>query len=249
MRPSADPGWFKIPCGVPWVLIFALAVAGCAPRQAFMTVPVGDESPPAESYDPQVYRGVYHTIGAGQTLWRIAHTYGVELETLQWVNDIEDVTDLRVGRVLFIPGAERIMEIEPFVAAEQTPSRERIAVIWPLRGRATSGYGPRGRRDHQGIDLAAPTGTEVMAAAGGRVVYSGNGMKGYGKVIVIKHENELSSVYAHNSRLLVRMGDVIRQGQIIALVGATGRATGPHLHFEIRRRGVPEDPLEYLPEI
>jgi murein DD-endopeptidase MepM/ murein hydrolase activator NlpD len=71
-------------------------------------------------------------------------------------------------------------------------------------------------------------------------------MKGYGKVVVIKHVNDLSTVYAHNSSLLVRMGDSVEQGQTIAKVGATGRATGPHLHFEIRRRGVPEDPRQFL---
>ncbi len=98
------------------------------------------------------------------------------------------------------------------------------------------------------MDLPAPKGTSIRAAAGGRVVYSGQGMRGYGKVVVLKHSEDLSTVYAHNSANLVRMGDLVKRGQVIARVGETGWATGPHLHFELRKRGVPEDPLVYLPE-
>jgi LysM repeat protein len=229
------------------VLVIALVViaasSGCASRQAYYpprtTAPVDQVTPGSG------FTGVYHTVEKGQTLWRISKTYGVDLETLQWVNDVEDVTDLRVGRVLFIPGVSRQVAVEPFLP-EVEPSRERIDLIWPIRGRATSGFGPRGRSVHEGIDLAAPKGTPVLASASGRVAYSGNGMSGYGKVVVIKHTNDLSTVYAHNSSLLVRMGDRVGQGQTIAKVGATGRATGPHLHFEIRRRGVPEDPRHFL---
>ncbi len=231
--------------------LLAIAAAGspgCASRQAYypppVTAPVDEVSGTEEPFT-----GVYHTVEEGQTLWRIARTYGVDLETLQWVNDVEDVTDLRVGRVLFIPGVERLLPVTPFKPEEEVPGTGVVALIWPLHGRATSGYGPRGKRDHQGVDLAAPTGTPVLAAAGGRVAYSGQGMRGYGKVVVVKHENDLSTVYAHNSRLLVRMGDSVTQGQTIARVGETGWATGPHLHFEVRRRGVPEDPMEFLPEL
>ena len=183
---------------------------------------------------------------SGQTLWRISKTYGVDLETLQWVNDVEDVTDLRIGRVLFIPGVGQALEVPSTPMEDETPSVEGITLIWPLRGRKTSDFGPRGRGVHEGIDLAAPRGTPVLASASGRVAYSGNGMRGYGKVVVLKHDNDLSTVYAHNSVLQVRMGDNVKKGQTIAKVGATGRATGPHLHFEIRRRGVPEDPRKYL---
>ncbi len=156
------------------------------------------------------------------------------------------MTQLRVGRVLFIPGVSTTLKITSVPPEEEKPSSEKISMIWPLHGRKTSDFGPRGKSVHQGIDLAAPKGTPVLASASGRVVYSGNGMKGYGKVVVIKHVNDLSTVYAHNSSLLVRMGDSVEQGQTIAKVGATGRATGPHLHFEIRRRGVPEDPRQFL---
>ena len=151
-----------------------------------------------------------------------------------------------MGRVLFIPGVSTTLEIAPVPGEDEQPSSAKISLIWPVKGRNTSNFGPRGRRVHEGIDLAAPTGTPVLASASGRVAYSGNGMRGYGKVVVLKHTNDLSTVYAHNSSLMVRMGDSVAQGQTIAKVGATGRTTGPHLHFEIRRRGVPEDPRKFL---
>jgi len=239
------------PSGRLWLLILMAAAmfsSGCASRQAYYppkSVPSSQPSAPPTTA-PSGFTGVYHTVREGQTLWRISRTYGVDLETLQWVNDIEDVTQLRVGRVLFIPGVQKTLDVASAPTEDETPSSALISLIWPLHGRPTSGFGPRGRRVHEGIDLAAPKGTPVRASASGKVAYSGNGMRGYGKVIVLKHDNDLSTVYAHNSSLLVRMGDRVEQGQIIAKVGATGRATGPHLHFEIRRRGVPEDPRKFL---
>ena len=232
----------------PVLLIITLAMSmtavGCSSRQVTWeprsVVKVGAD------LNQEGFGGVYHKVDAGQTLWRIASTYKVDLETLQWVNDVEDVTDLRVGRVLFIPGADKVLAVTPH-RPDETPSRARLSIIWPMKGRTTSHYGPRGDREHKGLDLAAPTGTPVKASADGKVAYSGDGMRGYGKVVVIKHASELSTVYAHNSKLLVRMGERVKQGQMIARVGQTGLATGPHLHFEVRRRGVHENPMDFLP--
>ena len=230
------------------MLIFvAAAFSSCASRQTYYPPKGTAPAKPTEAAGGG-FTGVYHTVEQGQTLWRISKSYGVDLETLQWVNDVEDVTDLRVGRVLFIPGVDRAQTVQPAMP-DDAPSLRMVDLIWPLRGRKTSGYGPRGGSPHQGLDLAAPTGTLVLAAADGKVAYSGNGMRGYGRVVVIKHPNDLSTVYAHNSKLLVRMGDSVEQGQTVAKVGQTGRATGPHLHFEVRRRGVPEDPVKFLPKL
>lgn len=228
-------------------LIVVTASSGCASRQLYY--PPKPRIPVKQPGQSQGFTGIYHTVETGQTLWRISRTYGVDLETLQWVNDVEDVTDLRVGRVLFIPGVDRALTVQATVPEDDVPLTGMVDLLWPLMGRKTSGYGPRGGRHHQGLDLAAPTGTLVLAAADGKVAYSGNGMRGYGKVVVIKHHNDLSTVYAHNSSLLVRMGDSVEQGQTVAKVGQTGWATGPHLHFEVRRRGVPEDPMNFLPKL
>lgn len=194
------------------------------------------------------FGGVYHTVEKGQTLWRIAKAYGVELETLQWVNGIEDVTAIPVGRRLFIPGARRVLHVEPYhPGLLKPPSPGVVRIAWPLTATISSGFGLRNGKKHQGIDLPAPVGTPVRAAADGKVVYSGHGMRGYGNVVVLKHADEVSTVYAHNSVILVRMGDRVKKGQIISRVGKTGWATGPHLHFEVRVRGVPENPMAYLP--
>jgi len=257
---------------LPWkalALILALCgilASGCAGKKAAQPEPgrwtetrppasvsadtYGAEGVPEESTAPEEYTGVHHEVKPGETLWRIAKTYEVDLETLQWVNDVEDVTDLRIGRILFIPGAREVRVVPSFVPEELVPPPEgTIRVSWPLKGRFTSGFGMRGNRKHEGIDLAAPTGTPVRAAASGRVVYSGSGMRGYGKVVVLKHEKEFSTVYAHNSVLLVKRGQKVKKGQVISRVGSTGWATGPHLHFEVRRRGVAEDPMGYLPPL
>ncbi len=100
---------------------------------------------------------------------------------------------------------------------------------------------------HEGVDISAPKGTGVLAADDGKVVYSDNSIRGYGNMIIIKHAGKLTTVYAHNRVNLVDTGDFVKKGQKIAEVGATGRASGPHLHFEVRIGEKPVDPEFYLP--
>ena len=126
-------------------------------------------------------------------------------------------------------------------------------MIWPLKGRISSSFGWRHHpilkknKFHSGIDIAVPSSTSVKAADGGRVLISGwNG--GYGYYIAIDHGNGISTAYAHNSRLLVKEGELVYQGQEIAKSGSTGLSTGPHLHFEVRDNGKPVEPLKYLPK-
>jgi murein DD-endopeptidase MepM/ murein hydrolase activator NlpD len=107
-------------------------------------------------------------------------------------------------------------------------------------------YGQRGRRHHDGIDIGAPTGTEVRAAASGAVVYAGS-LRGYGRMIIILHDGGFATVYAHNARQHVRAGARVRRGDPIATVGRSGRTAGPNLHFEVRRNNVAYDPLALLP--
>ncbi|MBE3574299.1 MAG: peptidoglycan DD-metalloendopeptidase family protein [Firmicutes bacterium] len=124
--------------------------------------------------------------------------------------------------------------------------------IWPVQGPITSPYGYRvhpilGRAIlHTGIDIAVPYGTPVRAVAAGDVVMAG-WVNGYGKTVVIDHGNGISTLYGHNSILLVQAGEQVQQGEVIARAGATGLATGPHVHFEVRRNGAPENPLPWLP--
>jgi len=119
---------------------------------------------------------------------------------------------------------------------------------WPARGVLTSGYGWRWGRMHRGIDIGAPTGTPVVAAAAGEVVFAGWNSGGYGNLVEIRHPNGSMTRYAHNSRLLVRRGQQVEQGQQISAVGSTGYSTGPHLHFEVHapNQGA-VNPIAYLP--
>ena len=116
--------------------------------------------------------------------------------------------------------------------------------IWPVNGVVTSGFGPRWGRMHEGIDIAAPSGTPIRAAASGRIIYTGY-MSGYGNITIIDHGNGLSTAYAHQSAFYIGSGRV-SQGTAIGAVGTTGNSTGPHLHFEVRVNGSPVDPMGYL---
>ncbi|MFQ5519617.1 MAG: peptidoglycan DD-metalloendopeptidase family protein [Mariprofundus sp.] len=120
-------------------------------------------------------------------------------------------------------------------------------LLWPVRGKLTSKFGRRGSRMHDGIDIGAKEGTPVHAAASGTVVYSDSRLSGYGKLIIIRHGKNLFTAYGHNQRNLVKKGAKVRAGDTIARVGHTGRASGPHLHFEVRQGSTPVNPLAYLP--
>lgn len=118
--------------------------------------------------------------------------------------------------------------------------------IWPVDGVLTSRFGKRDGRAHDGIDIGAPTGTKVRAAADGDVIYA-DSHAGYGNLVLIRHARGLVTVYAHNSKILVNKGQRVKSGQTIAAVGSTGHSTGPHLHFEVRRGVQAENPLSLLP--
>jgi murein DD-endopeptidase MepM/ murein hydrolase activator NlpD len=145
----------------------------------------------------------------------------------------------------FIPAA-----VAP-VPADAPVEREDATWVRPVAGRVSSPFGERidplhgHRAVHSGVDLAAPAGSPVAAAAGGVVVRAGE-RGGYGLAVEVEHEDGTTSLYAHASRILVSAGDRVDRGQPIALVGHTGRATGDHLHFELRRAGRPVDPTAAL---
>jgi murein DD-endopeptidase MepM/ murein hydrolase activator NlpD len=140
-------------------------------------------------------------------------------------------------------------------ASRATPTRApgeiksqppRTSFNWPVRGTVTSRYGKRGFASwHRGVDIKTPQGTPIRAAAAGTVIFSGR-QSSYGRVIKIAHPDGRSTVYAHNHANLVKAGDRVKAGTVIGTVGRTGRATTNHLHFEIRRQGVAQDPLPLL---
>ncbi len=141
--------------------------------------------------------GRYHELREGETLWRIAKRYGVLLEDIIRYNNIEDVTKLPVGTKIYIP-TQRDFKYE------KAPD-----FIWPLKGTIVRGFKGSGPILNPGIDILSPEGTPILAAASGDVIYNGDHMAGYGNMIIIKHSNGFSSVYANNKVNLVKVGEVI----------------------------------------
>lgn len=120
---------------------------------------------------------------------------------------------------------------------------------WPLgAGIVSSEFGRRWHKPHEGIDIAADEGEPVYASAAGQVLYADSRMRGYGNVVILRHDSQVTTLYAHNESLKVRLGDKVKQGQVIALLGSTGHSTGPHIHFEMRRSHEPLDPRGVLPK-
>jgi murein DD-endopeptidase MepM/ murein hydrolase activator NlpD len=118
---------------------------------------------------------------------------------------------------------------------------------WPVKGRIIAGFGPRPNgSQNDGINLAVPVGTPIKATDDGVVAYAGNELKGYGNLVLIRHSGGFVSAYANASNLVVKRGDTVKRGQVIAHAGQTGNVTSPQLHFEIRKGSTPVDPTKYL---
>ncbi|HEX9144454.1 MAG TPA: M23 family metallopeptidase, partial [Candidatus Binatia bacterium] len=133
-------------------------------------------------------------------------------------------------------------------APELPPLPSEGALLWPVNGKINSGFGPRGSSFHDGVDIGAPEGTPIHAIEKGEVIYSDE-LRGYGNIVIVRHGGNMTSVYAHNQVNLVREGQTIERGAVVARVGSTGRVTGPHLHFEIRKNNMAQDPLRLLPQL
>ncbi len=132
--------------------------------------------------------------------------------------------------------------------SEKPPWRgKELDVIWPIQGKINSPFGPRGKSHHDGIDISSPSYQEVKAAMDGEVILARRTRTGYGKVVILGHDQGFSTIYGHLNVIIAKEGEAVRQGQSIGGVGSTGRSTGPHLHFELRHKGRPLDPLPLLP--
>jgi hypothetical protein len=202
--------------------------------------------------------GVTHVVRPGETIYRISRYYVVPIDRVIRTNRIRDVAAIPVGSKLWIPGARKPTASYPLplvrtgaVSSSTGSSGARretsLDLRWPVRGRLSSGFGWRHGRPHQGIDIPARRGTPIRAAQAGRVIHSGSGLGDYGRVVIVKHAGPYKTVYAHNHRNRVRKGQFVEKGEVIAEVGTSGNASGPHLHFELRRGAKPLDPLLYLP--
>jgi murein DD-endopeptidase MepM/ murein hydrolase activator NlpD len=210
---------------------------------------------------------VYHVINKGETLLGISNRYQTSPDQILLLNGLRNARVLNAGYRLLVGYHSEMSGAQLTQASVRSPAPPASSqggrgeyveyqggrLLWPLGqpARIVSKFGPRGRSFHDGLDIAAPPGTSILAAHSGIVAYSGSELRGYGNLIVMKGDDDLITVYAHNRRNHVKKGDRVKRGQRIAEVGATGRAQGPHLHFEVRSqdqkgRAVAVDPLPLL---
>ena len=243
-----------------------------APRPA---APVSNASPVAEAATPKVLPGQenagkpgYYTVKSGDTLIRIGLDQGQNWRDIARWNSLERPYTIEIGQVLRVappPGAVASSTVvgKPLPPAGSAPapsasssavkepgkettneaSADDLAFAWPVNGQVIAGFD---EVKNKGVDLAGSAGDAVLAAADGRVVYAGAGLRGYGNLVILKHNNTYLTAYAHNQTLLVKEDQNVRKGQKIAEMGNTD-ADRVKLHFEVRRQGKPVDPLKFLP--
>jgi murein DD-endopeptidase MepM/ murein hydrolase activator NlpD len=190
-------------------------------------------------------RPLSHTVQPGETVYRIARMYTVSPTRLMLANGLSNPRQLEVGQILIIPQNGRTLTAN--LPAPWPLARADRQFAWPvIAGLVSSPFGLRNGVMHDGVDIVAGAGTAVRAADDGTVIFVGH-LRGYGNAVILQHSGGYVTVYGHNRRNLVRYGAEVVRGQAIAELGSTGRATGPNLHFEVRFRGQPQNPLAYLP--
>ncbi|WP_370262685.1 peptidoglycan DD-metalloendopeptidase family protein [Limnobacter sp.] len=234
--------------------------------------PVIDRLPPRAGDTGASAEGTY-IVKPGDTLYGIALEFGLDWRELARANNLADPSKLSIGQRLKVEGisgqavpplaasteSNGVVEVTPVAPAggarpvspvepatelrPPAPANVTLGFMWPHQGEIIQAYKAG---VNKGIDLAAKVGDPIYAAQAGRVVYSGNALRGYGNLIILKHDNNLLTAYAHNKTLLVKEGEPVTKGQKIAEAGQSD-ADRPKLHFEVRKQGKPVDPMEYLP--
>lgn len=203
--------------------------------------------------EPEAQTGVYR-VRKGDTIYSIAWTFGFDYRELAEANDLRPPYDVHSGQVLkmsVLPRQPKV--IKTYATQDKQPLVEQKKIVvqpfhetwrWPVRGRIVKRYSSN-LAGNRGINIAGYLGEPISAAASGEVVYSGDGVRGYGNLLIIKHSDSYLSAYAYNKKLLVKLGQRVQAGQTIAEMGRNneGRVV---LHFEIRRNGKPVNPEHYI---
>lgn len=244
-------------CLAALMLCAALLVSGCQSN--------GAPAPVANIGE----RGKTHIVQKGDTLYSIAWRYGLDHGRLAQINRIRKPYTIYAGQRLKLAGVparlsskskassdkpaakksaapKTVYSAKPVSKPKPAFTASRLAWAWPVNGRVISKFSLSGSVN-KGIDIEAKAGTQVKAAEAGSVVYAGGNLRGYGKLVIIKHDDAFLSAYGNNESLLVKEGETVTKGQAIAQVGAND-AKVEMLHFEIRRQGRPEDPVRHLPK-
>lgn len=212
----------------------------------------------------------FHVVQKGETGYGISRKYDVDVTTLMRMNNIRPPYRLSVGQKLRLPQAAVKVAAAPLKTTPKrtivrtpppssSPAQTEIKASnkvssngfqWPVEGRVISSFGPKENGLHNdGINIAAKRGAHVRAARDGVVAYAGNGFKGFGNILLVRHSGGWITAYAHNERLLVSKGQAVKRGQVIARAGSSGAVSTPQLHFEIRKGKEPVNPHAQLPKI
>jgi murein DD-endopeptidase MepM/ murein hydrolase activator NlpD len=214
-----------------------------------------------------------HQVQSGESLSSIAKTYNLQLNTLIELNKLEEPYMLHVGQVIKIAHPTkpeyidervvgdnvRVKQLPPLKVQKRdvaSSKSRKIQIIkpagiefsWPVNGKVVSDFGQKGSGfKNDGIYIAAKEGSSIKSVAKGTVVYSGDELSGYGNLVIVKHNNQWLSAYAHMKSASVQKGDIIKQGQQVGTVGRTGNISSPQLHFALRHKKKPVNPMKFLP--
>lgn len=208
-------------------MIYILFFTGCA-------------TAPSKPMPAQGMPGIYHRVGKGQTLWRISKIYNVELDELVRLNKISDAALIETGQLVFIPNRK--------IQQTKNPGFISDDFIWPVKGKVIAVFGDSFNNTiNKGINIQPSRSLEVSASRGGQVVFYAESFGSFGKTVILDHKDGFSTVYARNSEVYVKLGDVVQRGAVIAKAGFAGRNRLTYLHFEIRKGHTPQNPFYYLP--
>jgi len=245
------------------LVMLATLVTGCISSREFVSV--------ERKFSKEQMPSGFHRVEKGETLFSIAWRYGLDFRTLASTNSISKPYIIYPGQKIDIRNTTKPVVLakrstvekpsKPAVtnkvqakakpknshkAPKKSVSQSAADWKWPVNGRLIGRFSTK-KPVNKGIDIAGSLGESVLAAAAGTVVYAGQGLRGYGNLVIVKHNETYLSAYAHTSRIVVSEQDVVKAGQKIAEIGSTG-TDKVKLHFEIRKNGKPVDPLNHLPE-
>lgn len=209
--------------------ILLASIFGCATveREAQTNIPA-----------PDISEGIYHSVKKGQTIYQIARLYQTDIDTIITANSITDCSKIEIGQKIFIP----------YRHEERQVSSDSSGFIWPIDGKIICGFGSiLDNSPSKGISLRPAGEKDVHAAKSGRVVFTHPDLKGYGKTVIIGHDDNFYTVYTNLAQILVNQDQEVLKGAVIARLGDSPSQLGSFLHFEIRKGGCSQNPLYFLP--
>lgn len=231
-----------------FLFLALLFVGGCQSGKFYVPVAIAGQTLEAQRR--------YYTVSPGETLYSIAFRYGLDYKQIAADNNIEPPFTIYENQKLVLHSTKNPSSKKRQKTVTRAEKRKPLKLSnksqdpdinwhWPVEGEVVKRFALTGNVN-KGVDIRGSLGESVNSAADGIVVYAGGGLRGYGKLVIVKHDQRFISAYGHNREILVKEGDKVKGGQVVAEIGSSG-LNQEMLHFEIRKDGKPEDPLNYLP--